>query len=237
MEKIIYDNGVNIFGEIKSKIDVEVGKICQSVFKKTDKADPIWRNSSIDILEGILYTCIQKGTMTDEAFLRYLGMDYKELAYSISYLDGVDDKGTSIRKVYKGAEKAFSILTSTQAGYLYSNFISNMFIFIRGEALVNDVRGDYMDIIVWDNSLSLDEKSKLIKQIKEDRELKGNLATISFNDFVEEDYIVLKEIGFRSRFEGIYLDFDKLNIDKLNVSAIVKSGLKNYIYIDIKRKK
>jgi hypothetical protein len=95
--------------------------------------------------------------------------------------------------------------------------------------LVNDVRGDYIETIVWDNSLSLDEKSKLIKQIKEDRITKGNLAYISFNDFIEEDEITLKEVALKSRFEYVYLDFDKLNIDKLNIRVELKDIIKNYI--------
>lgn len=130
--------GFNCFRFMKSFPDVE--RFCRNIAPKNEKGEPIWENSTIDILTGIIHTCIHLGTMTNADILRYVEMDYKTLAYAISYVDGsVDGEGKPIRKIYKGAEYAYSHLTSSQAGNLFSNFISNMSFFKNFASCENEL--------------------------------------------------------------------------------------------------
>jgi hypothetical protein len=95
--------------------------------------------------------------------------------------------------------------------------------------IINEVAGSFIEEIVWDNSLNLDEKSKLIEKFRENRKVKGTLLIVCFNDFIEEDSIILNEIGRRSRFEGVILNFNKLDVDNLNINTNLKDSIKNYI--------
>jgi hypothetical protein len=121
--------GFNCFRFMKSFSDIE--RFCRNIAPETEKGEPIWPNSTVEILTGILYTCIHKGEMTNADILRYIEMDYKTLAYAISYIvpDELGADGKPVRKVYKGAEFAYTHLTSSQAGNLYSNFTSNVSFF------------------------------------------------------------------------------------------------------------
>lgn len=126
--------GFNVFRFIKSKTDIE--RFCRNLSPKSEKGEPIWSNSTVDILSAIMATCIEKGTMTNADILHYIKMDYEKLAYAITYLVRdehgqlvLNEKGKPIRVPYEGAEFGYTHLVSSQAGNLYSNFISNMTFF------------------------------------------------------------------------------------------------------------
>jgi len=125
--------GFNIFETLEINTDIE--KLCRALSPESEKGEPIWSNSTVDILTGIINLCMFRSEFTNQDILKYINMDYETLAKNfrtVEIKDGkmiTDDKGKPVMKTIEGCSSAYTHLSSSQAGNLYSNFNSNMSFF------------------------------------------------------------------------------------------------------------
>jgi hypothetical protein len=125
--------GFNIFEAFELRTDIK--RICRALAPENEKGEPIWPNSTVDILTGIINLCYERGEFTNQDISKYIKMDHETLAKqfrTVVMKNGkplVDANGKLVLEVIEGCSDAYNHLVSSQAGNLYSNFNSNMSFF------------------------------------------------------------------------------------------------------------
>ena len=193
----------NVFSLIKTQPDIKA-MISSIIPRNAQEKDPVWTNTSHDILEGIFYYCLKHNKKTNLDIKRLIKLSPSKLAEKL--------------KDVKHAEVAYGhLISGTQADNFMSNFRSNASFFT---SLPDGLVGNDLDIEAWLKNKENTQSTIFILNDTKNQELNS----IRISVFIDSMVKTLLSMT-QSKTRRIYFFIDEMGSLKKMDSIVQASAL------------
>ena len=193
----------NVFSLIKTQPDIKA-MISSIIPRNAQEKDPVWTNTSHDILEGIFYYCLKHNKKTN--------LDVKELIKL-----SPSDLAKKLKDV-KNAEVAYGhLISGSQADNFMSNFRSNASFFT---SLPDGLIGNDLDIEAWLENKENTQSTIFILNDTKNQELNSIRISV-FIDSIVKTLLSMTQ----SKTRRIYFFIDEMGSLKKMDSIVQASSL------------